>query len=199
MRPIWSQTSILDNSPHGNLGERQHWPVPIIRPSVPLSCAQSMNFLYRLAAESSARVFGYQHEDAEASEGTAEAFFRAVTELKASACKWSAILTQYDILSAYSVSAVADIGPWDTAFPDPNYHIDIDWFHRARLKGYELVQTDLPVSHLDGGSVTRREPWRAQVHAITNPFNAAYYAAKWGAGPHRERFGTAWNAGGENF
>jgi hypothetical protein len=193
VRPLWRFTSILDNSPCGQIGAKSKWPVPVIRPSVPLSCAQSMNFLHRLAGERGADVFGYQHSDAQAQDDTPEKFLAALEALLASPRKWAAALTLYDILSAYPLAAVEDVGPWDVWLPNPNYHLDADWFRRAKLKGYELIETGLPVKHLDGGSTTVKESWRHRISCVTFPMNDAYYAAKWGGKQGEEKFATPWN------
>ncbi len=193
IRPMWNVSCILDNSPDGIESARK-WPVPVVRPSVPLSVAQSMNFLFQRAREAGVAAFGYQHEDAEAQPETAAKFLPAVeSALSGAQGKWASIFTKYDILSAYCMSAVEDIGEWDTAFPNPNYHIDVDWFYRAKVKGYGIIMSGLPVRHLDGGSVTCKEPWRRQIHSITYPMNQRYYTAKWGGNIHQEKYTVPWN------
>jgi hypothetical protein len=71
-----------------------------------------------------------------------------------------------------SVAAVSDIGPWDTAFPQPNYHVDNNWFHRARLKGYEFIETGIQITHHNGSSSTiRGSEERRKVNDVTFPMN----------------------------
>lgn len=193
VRPLWRFVSILDNSPDASLSRDSQWPVPILRPSVPLSCAQSMNFLHRLARERGLDAFGYQHEDAEAGPQTAERFAAAIEAAHGAGRNWATIFTHYDLISAYRTAAVDAIGPWDTNFPCPNYHHDCDWFYRAKLKGYELIETKLEVTHMDGGSVTVKDPARQRIAQITFPLNDAYYVAKWGGRQHEERFTSPWN------
>lgn len=78
VRYLWSRAFILDNSPEGKIGTDFSWPIPVIRPSVPLTYPQSMNYLQRIAMEKGADVFGYQHNDAEAENGAAEQYLDVV-------------------------------------------------------------------------------------------------------------------------
>lgn len=193
VRCLWPHAFILDNSRDGYIGRNFSWPIPVVRPSVPLSCAQSMNFLQRIAMEQGADVFGYQHNDAEANSGSAEKYFQIVRSVFSSHRNWATIFTHYDILSGYNVRAVEKIGEWDAHFPLPNYHIDVDWFHRARLLGFELVDTDVGVTHHEGSSTVRSDPHLSRIGGVTARMNCEYYETKWGGGPHCERFRTPWN------
>jgi hypothetical protein len=193
VRPLWPFAFILDNSRGGEVGSCRRWPLRVVRPSVPLSTAQSMNYLYRLAREAGAEVFSYQHNDAEALPGSAQAFHDARRGLQAGDRRWAALLTHYDILSAYRTAAVADIGEWDTAFPQPNYHVDNDWFYRARVKGYDVVDSGIPVTHHSGSSTLGASQARQLVNAVTFPMNEVYYERKWGGRPGHEVFKLPWN------
>lgn len=191
---LWPHTFILDNSMDGWIGGSQKWPVKVVRPSVPLSVAQSMIFLHRLAREAGAEVFFFQHNDAEAPAGAAARFLEVVTGLWKREENWAAALTFYDTLAAFRVAAVDDVGPWDTAFPQPNYHIDNDWFHRARLKGYRIVQTGIPITHHNGASSTLKgSEDRRRVNRLTFPMNKEYYRSKWGGLPGKEVYLEPWN------
>ena len=192
-KPLWKFTSIIDNTPDGQITRLSRWPIPVIRPSVPLSCAQSMNFMQRLAEDRGAKAWGYQHSDAEPVDGTCDNFLVAVQEAISGAKKWAAIFTHYDILSAYNTAAVKAIGPWDAHFPMPNYTIDQDWFYRCRLAGYELIETGLQVNHLSGGSTSHRVAGRIQSHYSTAGMNEAYYKQKWGGAFNSEKFTRPWD------
>jgi hypothetical protein len=194
IEPLWPQAFILDNSPEGWIGASRVWAVPVVRPSVPLSVAQSMNFLHRLAREAGADVFFFQHSDAQAGCGSAARFVEAVTALWEGGEKWAAALTHYDALAAFSVAAVDDVGPWDTSFPQPNYHIDNDWLRRARLKGYLIVPTGVPVTHHnDASSTLKSSAGRRRVNDLTFPMNNEYYRHKWGGLPDHEVYMRPWN------
>lgn len=193
-QPFWKHGFILDNSVDGWIGRDRAWPVPVVRPSVPLSVAQSMNFLHRLALEAGADVFFYQHDDAEADPDSARRLLETVEEICRGGSRWATVFTHYDILSAYQVAAVGDIGPWDSAFPQPNYHVDNDWFHRARLKGYALIETGILITHHNGSSSTIRGcHTRRRVNDVTFAMNEDYYRRKWGGPPGHEVYPYPWN------
>lgn len=194
VRCLWPRAFILDNSPEGEIGSDNSWPIPVIRPSVPLTYPQSMNYLQRIAVEKGADVFGYQHNDAEAESGAAEQYLDVVADAFRSGRKWATVFTHYDTLSAYHMSAVRVIGEWDHRFPQPNYHTDVDWFHRARLHGYELIESHAPVKHHNGSSNTiKSDSHLSRINGITFGMNEVYYAQKWGGPPHQEKFPTPWN------
>lgn len=190
VKPIWRHVFILDNSPGGIIGA-EGWPVPVVRPSVPLSCAQSMNFLARLAKDRGCKAFGYQHNDAEAVGDGAGRFLKAVEDATASDQKWAAIFTNYDTLSANNLAAVDDVGEWDTAFPLPDYKIDVDWFYRARVRGWQIIRTDIQVNHL-GSATVAADPLREIHKRLKEPWNEAYYREKWGGGTDEETRAEAW-------
>jgi hypothetical protein len=152
-----------------------------------------MNFLFRIAKERNVPLFGYQHEDVEAEKDTMERLLAITESLVTQTRRWAVAFTKYDILSIFNLSAVEDVGEWDTWFPNPNYDYDVDWFRRAELKGYELVETGLQVRHLEGGSVTRKHPGRKRIHDVTFPMNRHYYAEKWGGPRNQEKYAKPWN------
>lgn len=189
VKPIWQHTFILDNSPNGVIGA-EGWPVPVVQPSVPLSCAQSMNFLARLAREQGCAAFGYQHNDAEVVQSSGATQFMA--EVNAASGKWATVFTNYDSLSAYNLAAVNDIGEWDTHFPLPDYKIDVDWFYRARIRGWQIIRTNIEVNHLVSQTAAS-DKHRALLKALKEPFNETYYREKWGGGTDEEKWGEPWN------
>jgi hypothetical protein len=194
VKPLWPHAFIMDNSPGGHLGKEHSWPVPVVRPSVPLSYSQSMNYLHRIAKEKGADVFGVQHNDAEALGDGAERFIETATAAYHSDRKWATVMTSYDIISAYNMKAAEAIGAWDTNFPQPNYHIDTDWFHRARINGYELIESGVAVKHHNESSSTlKSDPDYQRWHKVKFGMNETYYIKKWGGKPHEEKFPTPWN------
>ena len=191
---LWPHAFILDNSPGGHIGMEHKWPIPVVRPNVPLSTAQGMNFMYRMAREQGADAFGYQHNDAEAGKGSARKYLKVVKDAFSRGRKWATVFTYYDLIAGYNVRAVDEIGEWDTHFPQPTYHFDVDWFHRARLCGYELIESGVPMTHHNGESNTIKsdDHWQ-RLNALKFPMNETYYLAKWGGPTHAEKFATPWD------
>lgn len=86
------------------------------------------------------------------------------------------------------------IGEWDTDFPQPNYTIDVDWHHRARLHGYELIESGVPVvHHNDASSTIKSDAHRRRLNDVKFAMNEAYYRCKWGEPPGAEEFSAPWN------
>jgi hypothetical protein len=70
VQALWPHTLVVDNSELSLVPEA--WPVPVLRPSVPLTFAQTMNLLSRLAVEQECDAMLFMHDDAEAVRDTAE-------------------------------------------------------------------------------------------------------------------------------
>lgn len=138
-------------------------------------------------------AFGFQHNDAIAEAGTAEAFLgriEALTKDREHSKRWGALLTNYDVLSAYHLAAVDAVGEWDDNFVA--YVGDVDWFYRLRLGGWQTIETELKVEHV--GSQTRHSsPAKQRAHDHFGRAEHAYYAAKWGGAIHHERYTTPFN------
>jgi hypothetical protein len=191
--PLALFAQIFDNSVGGWLGRSRSWPIRVHRPPVPLSWAQSMNYFQRNAIESDLDFWSYQHGDAQVQPGTVDKFLAKVTAAVEARMRWCTVFTHYDWLSAYEPRAVDDVGGWDWLFPDPNYNCDQDFFHRARRKGYALLESGGDITHLDGGSTTiRASVLRHRINGLKIPMNDAYYRAKWGGPPGKETFEKPW-------
>lgn len=190
VRTMWPYTVIIDNSEVGL--DRSAWPVDITVPQVPLSFSQTMNLLQRLAKARRCDVLCYMHNDAEACEGTADRFLSMLEEAVASTPRWGIAFTHYDTLAAVNMRMVDELGPWDTTLPQ--YFADNDYYRRIRLGGWEVIETGLPVNHVDGGSRTIHSDGRRMLlNSVTFPLYERYYAAKWGGTPGRETYHRPFN------
>ncbi|MDT7604174.1 MAG: hypothetical protein QOF61_2171, partial [Acidobacteriota bacterium] len=166
--------------------------VPILRPPVSLTFAQTMNLLQREAARRDCDALLFMHNDAEASEGTPEKLLSVIAEAHAARRRWGAVFTHYDTFAAFNLEATRVVGEWDAALPQ--YFSDNDYYRRVRLAGYEIIDTGLPVMHHNGASSTvKSEPSRSFLNGVTFPLYGSYYAAKWGGSPGVERFDWAFD------
>jgi hypothetical protein len=190
VRALWPHTLIIDNSESGLVP--QAWPVRIVRPPVSLTFAQTMNLLSRLAIEQECDALLFMHDDAEAVADAAERLVAMVDEAWRAERRWGVAFTRYDCLAALNARMIREVGDWDTVLPQ--YFCDCDYYRRAQLAGFELVETGLPVVHVDQGSNTLRgDPRREFLNQITFPLYAAYYVSKWGGRPGREKFVLPFN------
>jgi GT2 family glycosyltransferase len=190
VRELWPDTLVIDNSESGLVP--QAWPVPILRPPVSLTFAQTMNMLSRLAVEQECDAVLFMHDDAEAGRDTPARLVAIVGEAVTSGRRWGVAFTRYDCLAALSTRMIRDVGEWDTVLPQ--YFSDCDYYRRVRLAGFDVIETGLPVVHIDHGSNTARsDPRREFLNRITLPLYAMYYARKWGGQPGHERFDLPFN------
>jgi hypothetical protein len=190
VQALWPHTLVVDNSELSLVPEA--WPVPVLRPSVPLTFAQTMNLLSRLAVEQECDAMLFMHDDAEAVRDTAERLVTMVAAAVRAERRWGVAFTRYDCLAAVSTRMIREVGEWDTVLPQ--YFCDCDYYRRVQLAGFELIETGLPVEHIDQGSNTvRSDPRREFLNRITFPLYAAYYVRKWGGRPGQEKFVLPFN------
>jgi hypothetical protein len=190
VRSLWPHTLIIDNSVSGLIPDA--WPVPMFRAPVPLSFAQTMNWLGRLATDRDCDALLFMHDDAEAGYGSAERLIAIVDEAVRTQRRWGVAFTLYDCLAALSTRMIREVGEWDTVLPQ--YFSDCDYYRRVKLAGFELIETGLHVVHVDQGSNTlRSDPRREMLNRVTLPLYAMYYRSKWGGQPGQEKFALPFN------
>ncbi|HEX7057248.1 MAG TPA: glycosyltransferase family 2 protein [Bacilli bacterium] len=185
------KTVVIDNSPDHNL-QAHTLSVEVYTPDVPLTFSQTMNALYRLAAERGCKAAVILHNDAEPPPRTVRKFVRKVERLLRYGGRWGAVFTHYHTLAAFRLKAVRRTGEWDTFLP--RYFADNDYYRRMRLAGYTIVETGLPVAHHLGGSATiKSDRELAFLNSVTFPLYEEYYKQKWGGIPGQETFLEAFN------
>lgn len=185
VRYFWPHTMIIDNSDAGL--DPAVWPVPVLRPSVPLTFSQTMNLIQRMATERACDFYFFMHNDAEAGESTAERLLAIVEQSVTSGQRWGVAFTHYDTLAAVNMAMVREVGRWDTNLPQ--YYADNDYYRRVRLAGYEMIDTGLEVAHHNGASSTiKSDPRLGYLNGVTIPLYSQYYAAKWGGGSGAETY-----------
>jgi hypothetical protein len=129
-------------------------------------------------------VMFHMHNDAYLEPGVAAGFFKHVHNLFETNPKWGVVFTNYDILCAFNMKAVRDVGYWDTMFFQ--YSADIDYYHRMRVHDWHILEfpRDGVIHGLDtgGSSTVKSDPvynyrvqWRQRTH-----FDKDYFMLKWG-------------------
>jgi hypothetical protein len=95
------------------------------------------------------------------------------------------MFTLYHVLAAYNPRLLTRVGRWDVRLP--TYFSDNDYYRRARLAGFEIIETGLEVGHV--GSATIRSDGRLDfLKSVTFPMAAQYYQTRWGGPPGAETF-----------
>src|SRR5260370_10865519 len=127
------------------------------------------------------------HKDAVADSDTPEKLLELVQQLFEAKRNWGAVFTNYDVLCAFNMEAVRNVGQWDTVLPQ--YFADNDYYRRMAIKGYEIIESGLNVQHQNGGSNTiRGDDSMKTNNNRTFKLYAYYYASKWGQVPGKELY-----------
>lgn len=179
---LYEDFTVIDNSPERlvrYVGPEHR----IFRAPVPMTFSQTMNWEMEETARKEKKFCIHMHSDAVIPEGAVQkllAFVRGLGDRK-----WAVVYTFYDVLAAYNPEAMKAFGGYDTNLP--NYFSDNDWYRRARLAGWECIDSGIEVGHV-GSQTINSDPYLKFVNGITFPLYREYYTQKWGGGPGCETY-----------
>ena len=160
-------------------------------PNVPLSFAQTQNWMIDLAEHFEAPGFYlFMHSDAEAIGDTVERLVAMANAYTIQKRKWGVIFTAYDALAAFNTAAFRHVGGWDTVLSW--YLSDCDMYRRLKLAGYELIDSGLPVKH-EPSQTIKSDPYVRLCTEMEIPFRESYYRAKWGGPNEHEVYTVPFN------
>lgn len=135
----------------------------------------------------------FAHNDMVAKPGVAKQFLEYVTATVESKRKFGVVFSHYDVLCAFNMQAVHDVGYWDVAYFQ--YVADVDYYCTLNKAGWPII--DFPDGHIfrDGithyGSTSRKAD---HIHNLRVQFfdrlraGHEYYKVKWGGLPGNEKF-----------
>jgi hypothetical protein len=130
----------------------------VYHPPVPLSTAQTMNWIRKLAISNGLPHFGFQHNDGLPAPGTINKLYELAVTFD---CPWGVLFSNYDVCCVFNTQAVAEVGEWDW-LRYPFYHLDNDYYNRLNASGYPTVSTALSCLHQNDASNTiKADPRRA--------------------------------------
>ena len=112
---IWPMTFIVDNS--GELDPRE-WPCTVCSQTVPLSHAQSMNYIFRRAVAECCQFACYMHSDARSVDDAHDRLLQAAEEILPQDPSVAILYTAYDALALYNLAAVRAVGGYDPNLPN---------------------------------------------------------------------------------
>jgi hypothetical protein len=129
------------------------------------------------------------HNDIECHRDVAKRFYDSVYEIFERGEKWGAVFQHYDVLAAFNMKAIREVGPWDTMYFQ--YHADVDYYHALRKAGWKETYVGKPeeITH-HGSSSVKSDPlfnFRTQFRSRSR-FDLEYYNMKWGGYVGQERF-----------
>jgi hypothetical protein len=186
--PLWDALTIIDNSPERWVREwarKRGLPVSIFVPPVPLSFAQTQNWMLRETIRRGKPIYIFMHSDAIIPGGACEKLLDLARFTEESGQRWGAIFTHYDVLAAFNPRAFEDVGGWDTNLPW--YYSDNDVYRRLKLAGWQCIDSNIQVGH-DASQTLNSDSYLRFLNRITFPLFGEYYRRKWGGKPGEETF-----------
>jgi hypothetical protein len=108
----------------------------ITKPCVPLTTAQTMNFMLHSADKLVKDFFTWIHSDGEVT-GDSMRLINYVNQMP-KGTNWGAVFTRYDVYCAFNVDACKVTGDWDW-LRFPYYFLDNDYYYRLRQLGFPLI------------------------------------------------------------
>ena len=190
---LWPELTVVDNSDKANyLAAVDIDPAAVFIPPVPLTYAQSMNWMLKDALSRGKKLILHFHSDAATTNPNAVSELlayarRDLAEGKRRACWW----TFYDILWAINVEAFLDIGGCDPLFP--SYFTDQDLKRRWHLRGWETIDTHIQGMSHEGSATINSDPKLQCENGRTFKWQATLYFEKWGGEPGHEVYIAPWN------
>jgi hypothetical protein len=186
------EINIINNSDGASIG------IPGVdfiqrRPPVPLNFSLTQNWMLRIAsgdADYDEDFYLFLHADAEAGEGVVQKMVDFARGLTKERRKWAVVFSAYDAFAAFNTQAFLEVGGWDEVFPW--YFSDGSVYHKLRVAGYELVESNLPVKH-EPSQTIKSDSKRAFLNSMTFPLYEYLYSQMWGGQPSKERFKTPFN------
>lgn len=135
-------------------------------------------------------VMFWAHNDCLAHPGAAAEFLQSTEELFASDKNWAVYFTLYDILCAFNMKAIREIGYWDPMFWQ--YTADNDYYHRVANAGYSIEQWLVPgcngrIEHR-GSMTVRSDPLFNHRTQFRANIDREYFKLKWGEPPGKVPF-----------
>ncbi len=146
-------------------------------PDVPLTTAQTMNFMVKISDLNCAKFFTWMHTDGEVA-GDCMILVNDVRKRITAGESWGCIFTRYDVYCAFNVAACKAVGDWDW-LRFPFYFLDVDYYHRLRKAGYPCIDIGGNyVLHHHSSSTLKNDTVRHEVIAATQAIQAQFIKDK---------------------
>jgi len=155
-----------------------------------LTFKQTQNAMREYAIINNYDYYCFMHNDGEVVDDTIQRLIEYANNLIIYNEKWSVILTNYDVLCAYSTECVNNIGKWgDSKWPQQQsgYYLDNDYYRRMYLSEYKRHQLEnTNVLHNEASNTIKDtiefQRWEKQRESVEN-----HYINKWGGKPGEEK------------
>jgi len=161
----------------------------VVNPIVPLTYSQSMNYFRGLCIRNENPYYFVMHEDALPQPGVLEKLQERAKLCTLNKERWGVMFTNEDSLMVINGELVKEL-MWDTTFS--GYFADTDFYYWARQKGYELIETRLPVKHPTSSTINA-DPQLNFKNNVTYQLYLKYYVEKNGGKRDGETFTIPFN------
>lgn len=147
----------------------------IVTPDVPLTTAQSMNLMLRIATKKQTSFFTWIHGDGEVTGDC----LKLINACRQRTEKWGAMFTLYDVYCAFNTEACNAIGDWDWLW-FPFYFLDNDYYNRLNEAGYPCVDIggDGILHHNDASNTIKNDKHRSTLNHYLFPVCEELYKHK---------------------
>lgn len=173
---LWERTILIDNSDTKDLAEQIgsnfDFGFTVVQPPVPLTTAQTYNWMKFLAIQEETDFITFMHNDCEViTDNGDKALLDEATKLFSEDNNIGWIHHDSDInedlFCAYKTQMLKDVGDWDWLCC-PFYYLDIDYMRRVRKMGWTIQKTPgIMCKHHNGTSSTIKS---SKLRALINPY-----------------------------
>jgi hypothetical protein len=173
---FWSNTIFIDNSTEGSLqnllAQEINFNFKVIKPPVPLTTAQTYNWIRKIAIEQDTDFITFMHNDCEVLTPEGDSLLlknaaRFFTDDSKTGWVHQDANENEDLFCAYRTSMLLDVGEWDWLCC-PFYFLDIDFMRRVRSHGWTIEKTSgiMCRHHSDASSTIKSDKLRG----LINPY-----------------------------
>jgi hypothetical protein len=174
---LWPNTLLIDNSDDGSLaeyiGQNIEFGFMLIRPPVPLTTAQTYNWMRFIAINENTDFITFMHNDCEVMTENGDNILLEAAKLSFSDTSkkigWvhQDANENEDLFCAYKTEMLSDVGEWDWLCC-PFYHLDIDYMKRVRKNGWTIQKTPgILCKHHNNASSTIKSN---KLRGLINPY-----------------------------
>ena len=173
---FWSNTIFIDNSTEGSLqnllAQEINFNFKVIKPPVPLTTAQTYNWIRKIAIEQDTDFVTFMHNDCEVLTPEGDLLLlenarKSFTDENKIGWVHQDANENEDLFCSYRTSMLSDVGEWDWLCC-PFYFLDIDFMKRVRKRGWTIEKTPgiMCRHHSDASSTIKSDKLRG----LINPY-----------------------------
>ena len=173
---FWSNTIFIDNSAEGSLknllAKEIDFNFQVVKSPVPLTTAQTYNWIRKIGIEQETDCITFMHNDCEVLTPEGDLLLlenakKSFTDQSKTGWIHQDANENEDLFCSYRTSMLSDVGEWDWLCC-PFYFLDIDFMKRVRKRGWTIAKTPgiMCRHHSDASSTIKSDKLRG----LINPY-----------------------------